>query len=226
MHNFFIICTPKMMNSPRRSDASWTALSSLRGWIVTFVSWPYMRLWIFTCILWFDCPHPIYAPLKKLLWIKCKSWILNESWICALLSSSRNFSKSSFSKFYMVHKKCFTCAKLIISWRNQGCLAASTFIRVAKGLPNVLIIKAPSFANGNIILLCPYGSVLLLLLLLLLFLFVCLISPPSPSPFATSLIPPNIIPHQKSSLQRLSHQKLFLLLGLFQASQILQNLAP
>ncbi len=102
-------------------------------------------------------PTP-FMPCKKLLWIKCKSWILNESWICALLSNSRNFSESSFSKFYKVHKKCFTCAKLIISWRNQGCLAASTFIRVAKGLPKVLIIKAPSFANGNIILLCPCGS--------------------------------------------------------------------
>jgi hypothetical protein len=64
MQNVFIIFTPKMMNSPRRSDASWTALSWLRGWMATFVSWPYMRLWIFTCILWFDCPHPIYAPFK------------------------------------------------------------------------------------------------------------------------------------------------------------------
>lgn len=155
MQNVFIIFTPKMMNSPRRSDASWTALSWLRGWMATFVSWPYMRLWIFTCILWFDCPHPIYAPFKcffesnaNLEWMGLHCFPIPEI-----------LANHLFSKFHKVHKKCFTCAKLIISCRNQGCLAASTFIQVATGLPNVLIIKAPSFANGDIILLlCPLGS--------------------------------------------------------------------
>jgi hypothetical protein len=37
----------------------------------------------------------------------------------------------------------------------------------------------------------------------LLLLFGCSLSPQPPSPLTTSLIPPNIIPHQKSSLQRL-----------------------